>query len=207
MQFSHFSRVLWRFVKPEIEEGIVYALFLVSFTAIAFYQTVVKGTDSTAQNISDSLGVINEQFAFITSGDDNIAKLFTFGTWFIIGTVVYMIAWFLISFASGAFKDIEVSNSYVHPRSFNKSNFWVSIIARIALQASAAISFIIYVSLWFSVFAPAWLADFREVFISGITGESVVNLLIAIVGIIFTLHIAAIILRVMLLRSKYFYQR
>jgi hypothetical protein len=95
----------------------------------------------------------------------------------------------------------------VHPRSFNKSNFWVSILARIALQLSAAISFIIYASIWLTVFAPAWLASHRELFTKGFSTEVLFDVLIAIIGIILTLHIGAIILRVMLLRSKYFYER
>ena len=207
MQFSHFSRVLWRFIKPEVEEVILYVTSIIGFTTIAFYQTVIRGSVNASQNISDSFSIIHEQFTFITSGDDSVAKLFTFGAWFIIGTVVYMLAWFFISFASGAFKDIEVSNYYVHPRSFKKSNFWASIIARVALQASAAFSFVIYVSLWLTVLAPAWLASFREVFMNGTSSESLIDLFVAVVGITFTLHIAAIIFRVMLLRSKYFYQR
>lgn len=207
MLLSHFSRVIWRFIKPEVEEVILYIFCIFGLAAIAFYQAVIKGTASTGQNLSASMNIIHNQLTFITSGNDSVAKLFTFGTWFVIGTVVYMIAWFLISFASGAFKDIEVSNNYVHPRSFNKSTFWGSILARVALQISAAISFTIYISIWISVFAPAWLSDFREIFAVSISSESLVSLLIAIIGIVFTLHIGAIIFRVMLLRSKYFYQR
>lgn len=207
MLFSHFSRVLWRFIKPEIEEVIVYAVTIIGLAGFAFYQTIIQGSVQEAQSISDSLAVIHDKFSFITSGGDSAAKIFTFGTWFIIGTVVYMVAWFLISFASGAFKDVEVSNAYVHPRSFNKSNFWVSILARIALQSAAAISFIIYSSIWLTVLAPSWLANFRDVFVNPLSMHSATTLAISIVGIILTLHIAAIIFRVILLRSKYFYER
>lgn len=177
------------------------------FTAIAFYQTVIQGSVESSRDISDSFDIIHSRFTFITNGEDVTAKIFTFGVWLIIGTAVYMLAWFLISFANSAFKDVEVSSSYVHPRSFKKSNFWASIFARIALQACAAISFIIYVSLWLTVLAPAWLAIFREVFISGLISGTIIDLFIGMIGIILSLHIAAIILRVMLLRSKYFYQR
>lgn len=207
MLFSHLPRVLWRFIKPEIEEVIVYVVSIIGLAAIAFYQAINNGYIGQSQTISDSLDVIHSNFTFITSGGDGAAKLFTFGTWFIIGTVVYMLAWFFISFASGAFKDIEVSNTYVHPRSFNKSNFWGSIIARVALQVAAAISFILYASIWLTVFAPAWLANYRDLFLNGIGKDTLIGLLVSVVGIALTLHIGAIILRVMLLRSKYFYER
>ena len=207
MLSSHFLRVVWRFLKPEIEEVIVYVISIIGFAGIAFYQAINRGYIGQSQTISDSLAIIHDNFTFITSGGDGAAKLFTFGTWFIIGTVVYMIAWFFISFASGAFKDIEVSNTYVHPRSFNKSNFWGAIMARIALQGAAAISFIIYASIWLTIFAPAWLANYKDLFLNGINSDTLIGLLVSIVGIAVTLHVGEIILRVMLLRSKYFYER
>jgi hypothetical protein len=204
---AHFWRVLWRFVKPEIEETIVYCLFIILFGALAFYQTFIKDASGRTQEVSEAFSLIEEKFAFITSGDDVAARIFTFGTWFMIGTVIYMIAWFLISFFSGAFHDIEVSNDYVHPRSFDKSNYWVSIGGRVVLRVAAAISLLIYSSIWIATLAPTWLASYREIFLSGIGVESTLNLLVALVGIVFSLHIGAILLRVILLRSKYFYQR
>ncbi len=205
--FGHFWRVSWRFVKPEIEEVIVYIASIVLFGALAFYQTLVKDTAGKTQEISAAFSLIQEKFAFITNGDDTAARIFTFGTWFIIGTVVYMIAWFLISFSSGAFHDIEVSKGYVHPRSFNKSDYWLSIVGRSVLRVMAAISLLIYCSIWVASFAPAWLASYKDVFLSGISTDTVINLAIALVGIAFSLHIGAILLRVMLLRSIYFYER
>lgn len=207
MSFAHLSRVAWRFIRPEVEEVILYVLAILAFVGIAFNQTIIKGSITSAQTISGTMDVIHKQFEFITNGDDTAAKIFTFGTWFIIGTVVYILAWFLISFANGAFKNIEVSNSYIHPRSFDKSHYWVSIIARLVVQAAAGVSFIIYVSIWLSVFAPAWLTNFEKIFVEGISVDTVMGVLASTAGIIITLHIAAIIFRLMLLRSKYFYER
>ena len=204
---AHFWRVLWRFIKPEIEETILYGVFIVLFGALAYYQTAIKDASRQSQEVSEAFSLIQDKFAFITSGDDIAARIFTFGTWFIIGTVVYMIAWFLISFFSGAFHDIEVSNDYVHPRSFNKSDYWVSIAGRVVLRVAAAISLLIYSSIWVATFAPTWLASYKEIFQAGITTNSAIGLLIAVVGIALSLHVGAILLRVMLLRSKYFYQR
>lgn len=202
---GHFWKVLWRFIKPEIEEVIVYSLLIVLFVGVAFYQTVIKDASGTTQEVSEAFSLINEKFAFITSGDDIAARVFTFGTWFIIGTVVYMIAWFLISFSSGAFHNIEVSKDYVHPRSFNKSDYWLSVMSRVVLRTAAAISLVIYISIWMATLAPSWLVSFREVFLAGVSLSAATDLLIALVGIAFSLHIGAIMLRVVLLRSKYFY--
>jgi hypothetical protein len=204
---GHFWRVLWRFIKPEIEETIVYVGCIASFVALAFYQTIVSGADETTQDVSAAFSVIKEHFAFITDGDDTAAKIFTFGTWFIIGTVVYILAWFLISFSTGAFHDIEVSKDYVHPRSFKKSNYWVTIGGRTILRVAAALSLVIYISIWLATLAPAWLASYKEIFLSGISKDATVNILIALVGTALSLHVGAILLRVVLLRSKYFYGR
>jgi hypothetical protein len=194
-------------VKPEIEEVVIYSLAIIIFGVIAFYETIIRGGTDTTGSISQAFSLIHDKFAFITNGDDMAAKVFTFGAWFIIGTLVYMLAWFLVSFSNGAFHDIEVSNSYVHPRSFNKSDFWASIAARVTLQVAAAISFLIYCSLWVSVLAPVWLKSAEDVFVSGITLETAKSLGLALLGIAVSLHIGAILLRVVLLRSKYFYER
>lgn len=207
VSYSIFWRVLWRFVKPEIEEIIVYTLFVILFGVVAFYQTVVKEADGTGQNIAEGFALIQEKFAFITSGDDVAARIFTFGAWFIIGTIVYMIAWFLITFSTGAFRSIEVSNEYVHPRSFNKSDYWLSVTGRAVLRAAAAISLVIYISIWMATFAPTWLASYQEIFMYGVSVDTVLDLIAALVCIAVSLHVGAILLRVVLLRSKYFYQR
>lgn len=207
ISFGHLWRVFWRFIKPEIEEVIIYSVAVILFGIVAFYQTIIKDTTGTTQNIAEGFSLIHEKFAFITSGDDVAARVFTFGTWFIIGTVMYMIAWFLISFSGGAFHDIEVSKDYIHPRSFKKSNFWLSIMSRVILRVAAAISLFIYASIWLATLAPAWLVSYKEIFLSGANVDTIMHLLLALIGIALSLHIGAILLRVMLLRSKYFYER
>jgi hypothetical protein len=203
----HFWRVFWRFIKAEIEELIFYVIAVLIFGITAFYQVVISNSTSQTEDISEVFTIITEKLQFITNGDDTAAKIFTFGLWFIIGTFVYALACFMVSFASGAFRDVEVSSSFIHPSSFHKSDFWLTIISRAIIRVGAAVSLLFYTAVWCTVLAPVWLASFKSVFIDGLELETLVSLIIAIVGIGLSLHIGAILLRLILLRSSYGYDR
>lgn len=202
-----FWYTLWRFVRPEIEELIIYTLVILSFIGTAYYQTIVKNVTGGSEDVSMAFALIQEQFTFLTEGDDTVAKFFTFGLWFIIGTAVYILVWFLITFSSGAFHDVEVSKSFVHPSSFKRSDYWLSIMGRVVLRGAAAFSLLFYVSLWCALIAPVWLASFKEPFITGFSLETIIDFSLALVGVALSLHIAAILLRLVLLRSSYTYEK
>lgn len=197
-----FWKTVWRFIKPETEELIAYVLTVLGFVLLGFLRFNSSGSSNT-QDVTMALSVITDRFAFLTDGDDNIAKLFTFGLWFVIGTGVYMLAWFLVTFSGGAFHDMEVSKDYVHPTSFKKSDFWTAVLGRAVLRTAAAVSLMIYIAFWIAAIAPVWLASVTSVFIQGISVEVALDALIALVGIALSVHIAAILLRFVLLRSTY----
>lgn len=202
-----FWNVVWRFIKPELEELTVYILVVLWVAGLAFYQSVVQNVSSEYHNVSSAFSIIGDKLSFLTDNSDTTAKVFTFGLWFLIGTIVYAIVWFLISFATGAFKDYEVAETFVHPRSFAKSNYWLAVMARVGVQVSAAISLTIYISLMIAGVIPAWLASFRSVFDQGLSVDTSLDFMTALIGLAFSLHIAAILLRLVLLRSKYSYQK
>lgn len=204
---SSFLNIIWRFLKPEIEELAVYIVILIGFIISGFIRAASGNASVDAYGTGAALQLIEESLQFITNGSDTVAKLFTFGTWFVIGTSLYILVWFLVSFAGGAFKEVEVSSSYMHPRTFNKSSYWLAIISRLAVQISAGITLLLYITFWCAVLAPAWHASFTGLFSNGFGGTELVDASIAAVGIGLTLHIAAIIVRLVLLRSRYSYQR
>lgn len=203
---SSFWKTIGRFVRPEIEELIVYVLIIICFGITAFIQYNTQSGISSTQDISSALSLIQDRFQFLTDGDDKIAKFFTFALWFGIGTLVYVMAWFLITFSSGAFNEVRVS-SYVHPSSFDKSKYWGAVVGRVVLQAAAAISLLMYAAFWCAGIAPVWLASIKAIFIDGLSAESLGSGMLALVGIGLSLHIAAILLRLVLLRSRYTYQK
>lgn len=203
---SKMWQVIWRFIRPEIEELAIYVMVIISMGILAFYDVLVRKNPDSTGGVSEALSLVQDKFAFITSGDDVAAKIFTFGTWFVIGTALYALAWFIISFSSGAFKEVAVTRSYIHPRTFDKSNYWASVIGRVVLRTAAGVSFIIYCSIWISLLAPVWLASYTDSF-SSFSLSALGSLALTMIGIGLSLHVGAVLLRIVLLRSRYFYQR
>lgn len=207
MQSSSLTQVIWRFIRPEIEELALYVLIIIGFIVSAFIRVNSAAPLGDSYGTKASFELINNSLKFITDGSDTVAKLFTFGAWFAIGTALYAIVWFLITFSSGAFKDVTVASQYVHPRTFDKSTYWLAIVSRIVVRIAAAITLLLYITFWCGVLAPAWHSSFVSVFSDGIMLSEISDLSITIIGIGLTLHIGAMIMRMLLLSSRYSYQK
>lgn len=195
---------MWRFVRPELEELIVYVSAIIVLLGIAFYQVAVQGQIGIdSQGVVSMLDASRETFLSFLSQDDSWGRFFLFGVWFIIGTVVYMLAWATITIIADLRRDIKVSSSFVHPQSFHQSNYWHAILLRGTLRLASGIALIFYGVFWIVGLAPVWIDTFANLLVAGISFEYVVQALLAVVSIVVTLHIGLILLRVMLLRSEY----
>lgn len=194
---------LWHFLRPGVEETIAYVATMVIIGGIATYQLAING-----QIGSDSLDItasLNNAVSLTTqymSQGSGWAKFFLFGFWFIVGGITYAIAWAAITITVDLKNDIRVSSTFIHPRSFHQSDFWLSIIARTILRAVSGIALLFYIVFWLWVFGPVWV-NIDEKLINNPGGSG--NLLdfgLSIIGITLTLHIATILLRLTLLRPS-----
>jgi hypothetical protein len=208
MQTHSTWRTLWRFLRPEPEELAAYVVIILTMLGLAIYHVAVQGKIGVeSQDIITSLGSAKETLLSFTSRDDSWGAYALFGLWLVIGAAVYMIAWALITFIIDVNRDIEVSSSFVHPKSFHQSEYWTSIIMRGLLRGAGGIALILYTIFWATALAPVWLVSFEALFGNGVNQTHVLDSLAALFGIALSLHIAAILLRVMLLRSHYSYER
>lgn len=200
-------RTLWRFVRPELEELAVYIVAIMALFSVAFYQVAVRGIiGADTQGLISTLGDAKHTFLQFLSQDESWGKFFLFGVWFIIGTVVYIIAWSIITIVVDVNRDIKVSSSFVHPNSFHQSNYWLAIIVRWLLRAMSGVALVFYGVFWIIGLAPVWIDSFANVLTGGMGIHSLTELLLALLSIAVTLHIAAILLRIMLLRADYSYR-
>lgn len=198
---------LWRFLRPEAEELIFYTLAIITLSSIAFYQVAVQGRIGVeSQDLIASFGTAKETLDGFFNGEDVLGRFFLFGFWFIIGTLTYIISWSLITLAVDTYNDIRVSKAFVHPRSFHQSDFWVSIMGRAILRVTSGVALTFYGVFWLIAFAPVWLNSIASAISRGISSETVIDLVAALAGVAFTLHIGAILLRLMLLRAHYAYE-
>lgn len=200
---ARFWLILWRYIRPEIEELIVYTIAVILFAITAAYEVIVKSENAATQDISEAIKLITDSFEFMANGGDTMAKLLTFGLWFIIGTFIYALAVFLVSFTTGALHKVSVAQNYRHPQNFRTSKYLMSSLSWLILRIAAAISLFIYTAVWCAVIAPAWLASFKGIAIEQLSTETMFDCGLAIIGIGLSLHIAAILIRLVLLKSSY----
>lgn len=196
--------VVWLFLRPEPEELIVYALALSSMIGYALYQVAVNGAiGADSQSLITSLGAIKDSFLAFLSQNDQLGTYFLFALWFLIGSVVYMLVWALVTILVDMSRDIRVAKSFVHPNSFHQSEYWFSVAGRTTIRVAGAIALIIYGVIWGTSFAPIWIQSFETLFAQGWSLPHVTDALMAVVGVGLTLHLGAILLRVTLLKARY----
>lgn len=207
MQEHSTFRTLWRFVRPEIEELIAYIVAIITLFGIAFYHVGIQGEiGADSRDLIGSLSESREGFLSFLSQDDSWGRFFLFGLWFIIGTVVYIIAWSIITVIHDINRDITVSSSFVHPKSFHQSNYWFAILMRGLLRFTSGVALVFYGVFWVVVLAPVWIGSFETAMTAGLSVNTFLEILAAMLGIVITLHIAFILLRIMLLRAHYSYE-
>ena len=198
---------LWRFIRPESEELVAYLFIIFLMIGIAAYKVAVQGdAGSDSQDIISSFQTAKDSLYGFFNQTDGWGRLFLFGFWFLIGTVTYVIAWSLITMLIDLRNDIEISASFVHPKSFHKSDYWASILSRVVLRVASGITLVFYSVFWLAAFGPVWLATIKALFSGGITSSHIIDSVSALIGIALTLHIAAILLRLTLLRAHYGYE-
>ena len=197
---------LWRFIRPEPEELVFYLLAIVTMLGLAGYRVAIQGQiGEDSQGLIETFTVGRETLFGFFNSTDSWGRVFLFGLWFIIGTLTYIIAWSAITLLIDISNDLKVSNSFVHPKSFHQSDYWVSILSRAVLRTAAGGALVFYSVFWLAAFAPVWISSFQATFGHGFNADSTIDFIAALVGIALSLHIAAILLRLTLLRAHYSY--
>lgn len=197
----------WRFLRPEPEELIFYFLILVVMIGLAAYRVAVQGQiGSDSQDLIASFGNARESLFAYLNAHDGLGRVFLFGLWFFIGTLTYIVAWALVTMLIDLSNDIRVSSSFVHPKSFHQSEYWLSIASRIILRVASGLALIFYGAFWVVGFAPVWMHSFQTLFGRGVSQSHIIDFLAALLGVALTLHLAAILLRLVLLRAHYSYE-
>lgn len=197
------SALFWRFVRPDIEELTVYIILSIVLACMAMYQLAVSGQiDRESLDITTSFrSAISGILAFMSEGSW-WAKFFLFGFWFIVGGIAYSLVWATITLLVDLRNDIEVSASFVHPKSFRQGDYWASVVARAVLRGTSGIALVFYGVYWVMVFAPVYIAIFQRFFTDIGDVSNILSALMAIVWLFLSLHLGAILLRLTLLKPS-----
>jgi hypothetical protein len=198
------SKVLWNFLRPQSEELITYLGVAFLLAGIAVYSLASNGTFGVDSQdfIASAKNIIHQTAAYVSTGS-GWAKFFLFGFWFIVGAITYILIWFVTNIVIDVYNDIVISAAFLHPRSFHQSDYWASIAARTAVRIAAGIALGFYTVFWAWVFAPISIQMIGNMLLSKSALHTCLSALYFIISLGLTLHIAAILGRLVFLRSRF----
>lgn len=198
---THIRHRIWAFLRPELEEITVYIVVIVSLLGFALYQ-VLNQTDnlSSASDLAPLFSSALDATQSYINNSESWARFFLFGFWFIVGGVAYALVWSAVTLYIDLHNDIEVSESFMHPRSFSKSDYWLSIGARVLLRGVAAITLVVYAIYWLWVLAPVSVQNMANALLQPFSASSILSIVGTCAVLLITVHIGSILLRLTLLR-------
>lgn len=190
----------WRLIKPQLDELTAYVGYMIVLMTVSAYQLASHGgIGSDTQGVLSSISAAVHNATAFMSQNDLSARVLLFGFWFIVGTLLYLIAWFIINLLIDAYNDVVISTAFMHPRSFHQSGYWTSVAGRLIVQISAGITLLFYSAFFLIAFTPAWVHSFRSLF-SNPTLPQIESAAIAAVSVMVMIHIGVIIFRIVRLR-------
>lgn len=140
-----------QFITPNILEVIIYALIggflLVVFNARDIWESLQASlaiTDDTTQLAASSNGGFWDRIA-----NSPLPQLVF---WAVIGAAVYALVWFAWNIINN-FRNDMAANSFVHPKHYNKSKYWESVLIRKAVFALCAVVLVVYLVIFFNLVA------------------------------------------------------
>jgi hypothetical protein len=121
-----------QFILPSLPQLLLYALIA---TMVLFVLNARKAWDYLNNTILASQGGATSLIAHNSPAFqkvfDSLSKSIILQVvfWVLIGCLVYIVIWFVRNIAINLLNDF-VADNYVHPKSYSRSNYWSSILAR-----------------------------------------------------------------------------
>jgi hypothetical protein len=146
---------------PEAVLGLILITGLLLAAATSAYLTnfpLLSDLQSSFNTFTDQLGAELDT-PFVT----NVVSLFF---WALVGLTLYSLLWALFVVLIDLRNDIVVSEHFLHPRSFHKSDFWLASISRRIIIVTAYTVIAAYIFLLLSSL-PIVYDTFRDLFLQG----------------------------------------
>lgn len=200
MWYSALLRTMWQVARPTALNTTLYFLVIVLFFMIGAYLYSSMTTDSQAVSIADmlrsSFTIYLDQF----DTQDWAPALTTFLFWLLIGSLVYILFWHVLTFIINVYNDVVITKTYVHPRSFHASEYWYAIAGRTLSTIAGGVACIIYGVYWLFGLAPFWVTVIQESIVRLPSWNSLALWVCSTVGIFVTLHAWTVLYRFATLR-------
>jgi hypothetical protein len=160
----------------------------------------------------EELSAVSEVRAIFGSIGENIGDFFntplvtnlvTLFFWGLVGLILYSLLWSLFVMFMDISSDIVVSQYFIHPRSFHKSNFWLAALSRRVIIFTSYLVIGIYILLLLGSL-PIIYESIRVLFIQGWDGLAATTLssVLAFGSWLLGWHLVVIIRRLSLKLTK-----
>lgn len=169
-------------------------IWVVVLTVLVTYSIFVKPVVDT-NYVTSPFEVISGIHTSI-SGNPIGARVVTFLVWSLVGLVLYALAWAVGVMFVDVKNNLAISESFTHPQSFHKSNFWLAVTARRVVVLLRVI-FLGGLSLFLMAEVPLLVTILETTFKNG---EGILSSLLIVLGWFLGWHIVTVVWR--LGRSK-----
>jgi len=158
----------------------------------------------SGQAIFSAFGDQFSQFVEAMSDINIAAPIILALFWSAVGVILYLVVNIFRNFWLDTENDLLVEAAYVHPKNYTHRSFWFHFIARIFMRVSALILIGVYSLMAIQVLLPLWM-QLVETWTEG-PGDIValLNALLAVPGMMLTLHIFVLLSRLLFLRQRIF---
>ncbi len=123
--------------------------------------------------------------------------------WMIIGLIVFSLSWALIVILMDIRNDFVVSEYFVHPNSFHKSNYWFAVMSRAILTVTVYAVIFLYVFLLLRS-VPIMYSSLRTLIGEGLEGFAIsaLSALLALGSWLLGWHLIAVVWRFGILLNR-----
>lgn len=178
----------------------IYFLFITRFTS--FITIFVGNTEGTTL-----LSIFRENISNLSttlSNFDFSAPIVLAGFWGMVGFIVYIGGVVLHNVFVEAENDLVVGARFVHPRHFDSSNYWVYVLVHVLFRIAATVLLAGYIIAAIQFLAPLWLQLFEVFLFNAQTVGGWVDGIVALLGMVITLHVGVVLLRLAVMRDRLF---
>lgn len=159
--------------------------------------TDISFGDVYGQRIDHVVGVLQTPF---------IGRIVLFLFWLAVGSIVYIMVWLFENFAVEVYDDLsQASIKTPHKDRDEEEGWWGTTLSHTIFLGCSALLFMFYVILVVNLLFPSWAQLFQSGLQSFTTSEGASEMVFALLGTMFTIHIFVLFWKVFLRFKNYIY--
>lgn len=197
---SDLDKTLRRFFIPSLVDFIVYLVLGAILLLVLNHQAISNLLHADTLTPTDVAHLVfSTRFELIGTALNHpiFGRLSLLLFWAFIGCVTYMVLWLVQYLLTTAREDYVEGQQYVHPKTFNKSSYWQSIIAHNIFLFSAIVVFLGFAYLSLRMFLPMLSKLFYVGLLTAPALVGFADLILSILLISFVLYFSQMLWRVL----------